>query len=329
MIERKIIDDRMTEYSVDRFVRSQLFDVPIEKTGYEKTPLGERITIYTSAPGLVIGREGANIKKITEELRQEFGFENPQVKIGEVKNQNLSASIVAKTIANNLARFGSQKFKLTGFKAMSAVMGAGAMGVEIRITGKLPAARAKSWRFNKGYLKKTGYVSDFVVDKAVDHITLKTGVVGIKVQIMLPDTPLPDKITYAQDYKSVATSIGIPEEDIDTAVAEAVGSTEDEDVVKKQNPTSETGDPVSEKGDSDKGQENSESDKGQETKESSPNSKPQSSEKGDSDKGQGNSESSPNSKPQSESPSKGQGNSESSPTSNHSSESQSQTVGGK
>ena len=221
MIERKIVDDRLTEFAVEKYMRSTLFDVPIEKVGYEKTPLGERITVYTSAPGLVIGREGANIKKVTNQLKEEFGFENPQVKIGEVKDQNLSASIVAKIIANNLARFGAQKFKLTGFKAMSAVMAAGAMGVEIRLTGKLPAARAKSWRFNKGYLKKTGYVSDFIIDKAVEHITLKSGVVGVKVQIMLPDAALPDKIDYNEEYKSVAQAVGVPEDQVEEVVAQA------------------------------------------------------------------------------------------------------------
>lgn len=196
MIERKIVEDKFTEYTISTYIREDLSDVPVKNITVEKTPLGERITIYTSAPGLVIGREGSNIKKLTASLKKKFKFENPQVKIGEIRNENLSASIVAKTIANNLSRFGSQKFKLTGFKAITAVMNAGAMGVEIRLTGKLPSSRAKSWRFQKGYLKKTGYISDFVIDKAIEYVTLKTGVVGIKVEIMLPDTPLPDKIIY-------------------------------------------------------------------------------------------------------------------------------------
>ena len=86
----------------------------------------------------------------------------------------LSAAIVAKMIANDLSNFGSQKFKLTGFKALTGIMNAGAMGCEIKISGKLPSSRAKSWRFHKGYLKKTGYVSDFLVDKAQEMVTLKT-----------------------------------------------------------------------------------------------------------------------------------------------------------
>lgn len=212
MIEKKVVGDKFIEYSVSRFIDQTLGDVPIQNVTFEQTPAGERITVYTSAPGLVIGKEGSNIRKLTQDLINRFSFKNPQVKIGEVKNENLSAQIVAKSIANNLARFGSQKFKLTGFKALQNVMYAGAMGVEIRLTGKLPSSRAKSWRFNKGYLKKTGYVSDFIVDKAIEHVTLKSGVVGIKVQIMLPDTPLPDKITYLENV--------VPQEIIEEIVEE-------------------------------------------------------------------------------------------------------------
>ena len=119
MIERKIVNDRITEFAVEKYLRESMRDVPIERTTYDKTPLGERITVYTSAPGLVIGREGSNIKKVTKNLKAEFGFENPQVKIGEVTEPSLSAPIVAKIIANALERFGSQKFKFTAFKAIS------------------------------------------------------------------------------------------------------------------------------------------------------------------------------------------------------------------
>jgi small subunit ribosomal protein S3 len=198
MIERKIIEDKFLEYTVSEFVRKTLDDVPIQNIFVEKNPLGERITIQTSTPGLVIGREGSNIKKLTAVLKEKFSFENPQIKIAEVKDMFLSANIVAKRIANDLAKFGSQKFKLTGFRALSSVMYSGAMGVEIKISGKLPSSRAKSWRFAKGYLKKTGFVSDFLVDNAIESVTLKTGVVGINVSIMLPNTPLPDKIEYLE-----------------------------------------------------------------------------------------------------------------------------------
>jgi small subunit ribosomal protein S3 len=211
MIERKIVNDKFLEFAISTFIKEKLPDVPIKEVTFEKNPLGERITIYTSKPGLVIGREGATIKKLTLTLKERFNFENPQIKIGEVKEAFLSAAIVAKQIANDLANFGSKKFKLTGFKMMTRIMQSGAMGCEIRLSGKLPSSRAKSWRFAEGYIKKTGYISDFVIDKAIDSVTLKTGVVGIRVMIMLPDTPLPDKIEYLDVEKANLEEANIEE----------------------------------------------------------------------------------------------------------------------
>lgn len=220
MIEKKIIQAKLIEYKITEFIKLQNKDLPVKAVSFERNPVGERITIYTSTPGLVIGREGSNIKKLTIALKKKFKFENPQIKIGEVKEAYLSAPIVAKMIANDLARFGSQKFKLSGFKSLTRIMDCGAMGCEIKISGKLPSSRSKSWRFHKGYLKKTGYVSDFLVDKGVESITLKTGVVGIKVQIMLPGTPLPDRIVFKTEVAPVVTAeeekVAIVAEDVKT-----------------------------------------------------------------------------------------------------------------
>ncbi|MFP4401726.1 MAG: 30S ribosomal protein S3 [Candidatus Nanoarchaeia archaeon] len=233
MIERKIVGDRFLEFKIDTYIREYLKDVPIASVSYEKVPQGEKVTVFTTAPGLVIGREGSNIKQLTVDLKENFGLENPQIKIGEVDERYLSAPIVAKIIANNLASFGPQKFKLTAFKAIQNIMLSGAMGCEIRITGKIPSARAKSWRFFKGYLKKTGYVSDYVIDSAIDHITLKSGVVGIKVKIMRADTPLPDKVQFVeqvmpQEIKDLAKSSTSEEVvDEDSAVSDKIAVEEE------------------------------------------------------------------------------------------------------
>ncbi|MFW6286047.1 MAG: 30S ribosomal protein S3 [Nanoarchaeota archaeon] len=229
MIERKIVSDNFLEFQVTNYIRDLLGDVPIEKISIEQNPLGERIIIHTSTPGLVIGREGANIKKLTTTIKKEFKFENPQIKIKEVDQIFLSARIVAKRISNDLSNFGSQKFKLTGFKTMNNVLNSGAMGVEIKITGKLPSSRSKSWRFAKGYLKKTGFVSDFLIDKAIEKVTLKTGVVGIQVSIMLKDTPLPDKIEYFENVVPEEMIKKVEEEKKQEGIVE-----KNESVVEKQ-----------------------------------------------------------------------------------------------
>lgn len=231
MIERKIVGDRFLEFKIGTYIREYLKDVPISTVTYEKVPQGEKVTVHTTAPGLVIGREGSNIKQLTKDLKENFGLENPQIKIGEVDQRYLSAPIVAKIIGNNLAGFGPQKFKLTAFKAIQNIMVSGAMGCEIRITGKIPSARAKSWRFFKGYLKKTGYVSDFVIDSAVDHVTLKSGVVGIKVKIMKADTPLPDKVQFVEqvlpDEVKEMVENSAPKEEDTQAVADEIAVEEE------------------------------------------------------------------------------------------------------
>lgn len=77
-------------------------------------------------------------------------------------------------------------------------MGAGALGVEIVLGGKLPSSRAKSWRFSQGYLKKTGD-SAKVVDRAKSIAQTKPGTVGVKVAILAPTAILNDRIRIDND----------------------------------------------------------------------------------------------------------------------------------
>ena len=72
-------------------------------------------------------------------------------------------------------------------------MKAGARGAEIRLSGKLPGARAKTWRFAQGYLKKTGD-SAKVVDRAQAVAQTRPGTVGVKVAVLSPNAKLLDKI---------------------------------------------------------------------------------------------------------------------------------------
>ena len=194
MIERKFVAHKIKEYRIQEYIESNLKNVGHSHTKMVKTPLGEKIILYASRPGLIVGRKGQNIKELTKTLKKRFGLENPQIEINEVADINLDANIVAERITDSLERFGSQKFKAIGHKVMEDVMNAGALGVEIIVSGKIPSSRAKSWRFYSGYLKKSGDISIVGVDKSYAQAKLKTGVVGVKVSIMPPGTKLPDKV---------------------------------------------------------------------------------------------------------------------------------------
>ena len=199
MIERTFIAENSTEFQIHEYIQRNLRGVGHSHTKVQRTPLGEKIIIYASRPGLIVGRKGQNIKKLTITLKKKFNLENPQIEISEVENLDLDANIVAEKIANSLERFGVSKFKGVGHKMMENVMNAGALGVEIIISGKIPSSRAKSWRFYSGYLKKCGDISLTGVNKGEAYAQLKTGTVGIKVSIMPPDTKLPDDIRLIEE----------------------------------------------------------------------------------------------------------------------------------
>jgi small subunit ribosomal protein S3 len=194
MIERKFVAEKLKEFQIKQYIDQTLKNVGHSSTKLVKTPLGEKIIISASRPGLVVGKKGENIKKLTNTLKKKFNLENPQIEIAEVGEPNLDAQIVAERIASTMERFGIQKFKAIAHKTMQDVMNAGALGIEIRISGKVPSARAKSWRFYQGYLKKCGNVAMTQVKHATTFATLRPGTVGVQVSIMPPDVKLPDDI---------------------------------------------------------------------------------------------------------------------------------------
>ena len=194
MIERQFVNQKMKEFLIKQFIAIEL-----GKTGYshieiQRTPLGEKVIVYTTRPGLVVGKKGENINRLTSILKKRFKMENPQIEIGELENPNLDANLIADRIASTFERFGSKRFKSTGYRTLQGILDAGALGAEIVISGKVPSSRAKSWRFKAGYLKKSGDIAITGVDKAFINANLKSGTVGIKVSIMRSDIVLPDKI---------------------------------------------------------------------------------------------------------------------------------------
>ena len=194
MIERQFVSQRTKEQQIQEYIRQNLAKAGHSHTKLQRTPLGEKITIYTSHPGLIVGRSGENIKRLTFALRKKFGLENPQIEIGDVENPNLDAQLVAEKIALSMERFGTSKFKGIMHKAMDDVIRSGAMGAEIVISGKIPSSRAKSWRIKGGHIKKCGDAAMNYVLKAKVEALLKTGIVGVKVNIMPPGILLADSI---------------------------------------------------------------------------------------------------------------------------------------
>ena len=84
MIERKFISQHIKEFEIKEYVRENLSRVGLSDVKLQRTPLGEKIIISTNRPGLVVGRSGSNISKLTKDLKEKFHLENPQIEIEEV-----------------------------------------------------------------------------------------------------------------------------------------------------------------------------------------------------------------------------------------------------
>jgi len=193
MEEKNVVKFKKDEFAMREFIKNSLGRGRVSRVRIEYTPVGEKIIIATHKTGLVIGRGGERIDELTRNLKRRFKLENPRLEIEEVKHPEFDAQITADEIALGLEKFGPLRFKVIAYRTLQRIVDAKALGVEIRLSGKLPGARAKSWRFSQGYLKKTGESAN-VVDKSQSRAETKPGTVGVKVGILAPDAKLKDKI---------------------------------------------------------------------------------------------------------------------------------------
>lgn len=196
-VVRHFITESIKRTEIDEFLQKEL-----ERAGYggvniSKTPLGTHIVVYAMRPGLVIGRGGGTIRELAKTLEEKFKLPNPQISVSEIEIPELNAYVVASRIASALQR--GIHYRRAGFWALRQVMDAGALGVEIVISGKLRTDRARYEKFRDGYLPKSGEPSLKYTRKAEVHVQLKPGILGVKVRIMPPDAEFPDKIQIVEE----------------------------------------------------------------------------------------------------------------------------------
>lgn len=118
-------------------LKKKLESASVPKIVIERAATRCRITIHTARPGVVIGRKGAEIDKIKEELSKMTGKEI-YVDIQEVKTPEIDAQLVAENIALQLERRIS--FRRAMKKAVQTAMDFGATGIKVRCAGRLGGA---------------------------------------------------------------------------------------------------------------------------------------------------------------------------------------------
>jgi small subunit ribosomal protein S3 len=170
---------------LNEYLSSSLSEAGYGGAEVQKTPIGTKITLFVIRPGLVIGRKGSGIRDLTTRLEQQFNLENAQVSVTEVTKPELNPHIMANRIAQLIER--GTAFRRASLWTINTIMGAGAMGVEITISGKLRGERAHFEKHSAGTIPKSGKVAEDVVRSSTNSILTKMGLVGIKLKISLKE----------------------------------------------------------------------------------------------------------------------------------------------
>ncbi|HQI54042.1 MAG TPA: 30S ribosomal protein S3 [Methanothrix soehngenii] len=189
-VEKKFVAEGITKALVNEYLADEL-----ERAGYggmqmNRTPMGTQITVYAEKPGMVIGKGGKLIRKITRDLDRRFHLDNPQIDVQDVGRGDLNGRVVANRLASSLER--GWYFRKAGQSMMRRVMDAGALGCEIVISGKLTGPRSRTEKFIAGYIKHSGKPAIDLVDRGYSVAVKKLGVIGCQVRIIPPDVRLPD-----------------------------------------------------------------------------------------------------------------------------------------
>lgn len=212
---KKLISENMRRMLLKEYVMENTKRAGFGSVNIQRTVTCTRIVLQVERPGLVIGRKGSAIKKMSGVIESKYGQENPVIEVEEVKDPALNPNIMAEKLAQALER--GWHFRRAGHATVRSIMGAGARGCQVVISGKLTGERHRTEKFTKGTIKYCGDTAFRLMRIGYTMAKLKPGVIGVTVKIMPPDAKLPDDITIKEP---VAETAAVPA--FEAAIAPAV-----------------------------------------------------------------------------------------------------------
>ena len=178
---KNVIKDNYNMMLLNDFLREKIKDAGFSKVEISKTPTGTKIVLHVTRPGIVIGRKGAGIKLLTEKIQTDFGYKNPQISVEEIPKAELSPSVMCNRMSAHIER--GTAFRRATMWTMNQIMEAGAMGVQITISGKLRGDRSAFEKHTQGILPRAGNYAKNIVSEDIVHTETPMGLIGIKIRI--------------------------------------------------------------------------------------------------------------------------------------------------
>jgi len=178
---KNVIKDNYNMMLLNDFLREKIKDAGFDSVEISKTPTGTKIVLYVTRPGIVIGRKGAGIKDLTEKIQTDFGYKNPQISVEEILKPELSPSVMCNRMSAHIER--GTAFRRATMWTMNQIMEAGAIGVQITISGKLRGDRSAFEKHTQGILPRAGNYAKNIVSEDIVHTKTPMGLIGIKIRI--------------------------------------------------------------------------------------------------------------------------------------------------
>jgi small subunit ribosomal protein S3 len=172
------------DLKIRNHVKKKLAQAAVAKIVIERAWNSLRVTIFTARPGIVIGRKGSEIEKMTEEIGTMSGGKQVKIDIQEIKTPELDAQLVSENIALQIERRIS--FRRAMKKAVQTTMDFGAMGIKVRCAGRLGGAEiSRAERYHEG--KVPLHTLRTPIDYGFSEANTVYGKIGIKVWLCKPE----------------------------------------------------------------------------------------------------------------------------------------------
>ena len=181
-------DYLVEDQKIRKFLKKNLYLAGISKIEIERTAKAIKVNLYAAKPGIIIGKGGAGVEKVREDLKKLTG-KDINLNIVEVKNVDLDAQLVAENIAGQLERRIS--FRRAMKQCMQRSEKAGALGIKTSVSGRLGGAdMARTEFYKEGNIPLQTLRAD--IDYGFAEADTTYGKIGVKVWIYKGEI-LPEK----------------------------------------------------------------------------------------------------------------------------------------
>jgi len=201
--KRKFVADGVFRAELNEFLERTLAEDGYAGVEVRVTPIRTEIIIRATRTREVLGEKGRRIRELTAVVQKRFGFPENSVELFAERVENRAACAMAQAESLRYKLLGGLAVRRACYGVVRFIMENGATGVEVVVSGKLRAQRAKAMKFKQGWLISTGEPKRHYIVEAVRHVLMRQGVLGVKVKIMLSHDPegklgpakcLPDKV---------------------------------------------------------------------------------------------------------------------------------------